>query len=152
MTTKAKILSPHLNAIAGVINDQLKLAAGEEIAWVMVCQTTDAVAHYVSNASREGGLSLLQSQIEHWKAGRADIPASYNPDLMPIDMILFCPACHTQHIDAPDPSPQFGTSDEIWTNPPHRSHLCHHCGFIWRPSDHYTNGVQAIKTVGKNDS
>lgn len=61
----------------------------------------------------------------------------------PIDMVLRCPACGTQHIDAPD---------HDWTNPPHRSHLCHKCGHIWRPADVPTNGVAAIKTKGRGDS
>ncbi len=62
-----------------------------------------------------------------------------------IDMILFCPRCGHQHIDEPDER----TPD--WTNPPHRSHLCHHCEFIWRPADIATNGVREIKTVGQKD-
>ncbi len=76
----------------------------------------------------------------------------------PIDLILHCPACHLQHIDAPEghlawegnpPEP----SHEVmtWENPPHRSHLCHGCGFIWRPADVPTNGVAAVKTKGKMD-
>ncbi|MFV0673621.1 hypothetical protein [Variovorax sp. tm] len=64
----------------------------------------------------------------------------------PIDMVLHCPKCHLQHIDAPDQR----TPD--WKNEPHRSHLCHGCGHIWRPADVPTNGVQAIKTTGKADS
>lgn len=59
----------------------------------------------------------------------------------PIDMVLHCPACGVQHLD----------SDE-WQNLPHRSHLCHYCGHIWRPADVPTNGVTALKTKGKNDS
>lgn len=54
----------------------------------------------------------------------------------PIDMVLYCPKCGKQHIDAPDER----TPD--WTNPPHKSHLCHGCGHIWRPSDTPTNGVE----------
>lgn len=96
----------------------------------------------------------------------------------PIDMVLFCPACGVQHIDAakvseidfdsmPD-APNLGMvpPEELperyqalkdwesanWTNPPHRSHLCHGCGHIWRPADVPTNGVQAIKTRGEADS
>jgi hypothetical protein len=60
----------------------------------------------------------------------------------PIDMVLHCPKCHTQHVDAPD---------HQWTNPPHRSHLCHECGHVWRPADVPTNGVAAVKTKGKAD-
>lgn len=63
----------------------------------------------------------------------------------PIDIILFCPACHSQHIDAPEPSVG-------WTNPPHKSHLCHVCRAIWRPADVPTNGVAAIKTRGEHDT
>lgn len=40
----------------------------------------------------------------------------------PINMLLFCPSCGAQHVDAPDGD---------WTNPPHRSHLCAACGIIW---------------------
>lgn len=61
----------------------------------------------------------------------------------PIDMVLHCPACHTQHID---------TIDATWENPPHRSHLCANCGFVWRPADVDTNGVPAVKTQGQRDS
>jgi hypothetical protein len=61
----------------------------------------------------------------------------------PIPMILHCPACRLQHIDE-------ATSD--WDNPPHRSHLCHGCGHIWRPADVATDGVAAINTFGSADS
>ncbi len=63
----------------------------------------------------------------------------------PIDMILYCPECHTQHIDAPEP-------EKGWDNPPHKSHLCHCCGRIWRPADVATNGVAKIKTRGEEDT
>jgi hypothetical protein len=73
----------------------------------------------------------------------------------PIDMVLHCPSCHVQHIDAPE----FEPSDHemlvkwppTWTNPPHRSHLCGACGRVWRPADVPTNGVAAVKTKGKSD-
>lgn len=74
----------------------------------------------------------------------------------PIDMVLHCPACGMQHIDAPEP--EFGPSVDgsgdmpLWSNPPHRSHLCHGCGHIWRPADVPTNGVKAVNTTGKADS
>jgi hypothetical protein len=79
----------------------------------------------------------------------------------PVDMVLHCPKCHTQHIDAPEePSKNDGVGyteenglrmpikpapvvTPMWTNPPHKSHLCHGCGHIWRPSDTPTNGVKA---------
>jgi hypothetical protein len=83
----------------------------------------------------------------------------------PIDMVLHCPACGRQHIDAPEPhtrsclTPGGGTFDDQcicpesrWTNPPHRSHLCDGCGHVWRPADVPTNGVEAITTKGQADS
>lgn len=78
--------------------------------------------------------------------------------MTPINMILHCPKCGMQHVDAPDRLEQIihresGTVvDEQWTNPPHRSHLCHGCGCIWRPADVPTNGVRAIATRGKADT
>ena len=73
----------------------------------------------------------------------------------PIDMVLHCPKCHMQHIDVPDAHDLLQrplVALDRWTNPPHRSHLCLFCGFIWRPADVETNGVLAIKTVGKHDT
>lgn len=69
----------------------------------------------------------------------------------PIDLILHCPACGLQHIDAPSDDAYDGNPPS-WTNPPHRSHLCHGCGHIWRPADVPTNGVAEIQTKGKHDS
>ena len=57
---------------------------------------------------------------------------------VPLDMVLHCPACGHQHVDA--------------LSPPHRSHLCAACGHIWRPADVPTNGVASVKTQGQNDS
>lgn len=64
----------------------------------------------------------------------------------PINMLLWCPQCHSQHVDEPD------SRTEGWSNPPHRSHLCHNCGTIWRPADISTNGIAAISTRGKADT
>jgi len=79
----------------------------------------------------------------------------------PIDMVLFCPKCGLQHIDAPDASILAGDAAMYggdwpgrWTNPPHRSHQCQNkvCGHVWRPADVPTNGVAAVQTKGKADS
>lgn len=96
----------------------------------------------------------------------------------PIDMVLYCPRCCVQHVDAAlVETPDFDSMPDApilgliapedlvtrnkqydawkaanWTNPPHRSHLCHSCGFVWRPADVPTNGVAAITTKGKDDS
>ncbi|WP_186163383.1 hypothetical protein [Burkholderia gladioli] len=81
----------------------------------------------------------------------------------PIPMLLFCPQCGTQHIDAPEnepgqlisggPNAGRAVSPKVtWSNPPHRSHLCHACSCIWRPADVATVGVDAIETRGKADT
>lgn len=73
----------------------------------------------------------------------------------PIPMILHCPSCGLQHIDAPDMHEVTGSEGRVheagWTNPPHRSHLCAGCGCIWRPADVPTVGVASIATRGKDD-
>lgn len=62
----------------------------------------------------------------------------------PIPMLLYCPRCEDQHVDAPEP-------DTGWTNPPHRSHKCKHCGYVWRPADVPTTGVAELRTSGAAD-
>lgn len=106
----------------------------------------------------EYGVCYAEAHGEPDRCGRP--PAAEKP----IDMILLCPKCGTQHIDAPDDSRGPSKCQRTphcaepcgewcgWTNPPHRSHLCAGCGHIWRPADVPTNGVAAIKTKGKNDS
>ncbi len=90
-------------------------------------------------------------------------------ELEPIPMLLFCPKCNTQHIDAPEildcrwpdcgggcgadeDGPMCMAEAHSWENPPHRSHLCHECGTIWRPADVATVGVAEIATQGKADN
>ena len=63
----------------------------------------------------------------------------------PLPMVLHCPRCGLQHVDAPDPA-------RDWTNPPHRSHLCAGCELIWRPADVATVGVEKIATRGRVDT
>jgi len=62
----------------------------------------------------------------------------------PVDMLLYCPVCGHQHVDQPQP-------EKNWTNPPHRSHECQYCSYVWRPADVPTNGVEALQTQGKLD-
>lgn len=119
----------------------------------------------------------LRAELEKEEREAAARPQPEEP--APIDMILHCPKCHRQHIDEPDTNESWGDQlcigneidgvhggnfsgprlatcaycgKEPWTNPPHRSHLCHHCGTIWRPSDVPTNGVAHIQTRGKADT
>lgn len=95
----------------------------------------------------------------------AAVHTALNVGDTPIDMILHCPKCHTQHIDYHETDTEYtdrlhespwwelgGDKPARWTNPPHRSHKCFSCGNIWRPADVFTNGVPSIKTRGKVDS
>ena len=63
----------------------------------------------------------------------------------PIPMILHCPRCSLQHVDEPNPTTG-------WDNPPHRSHECQNCGYIWRVADVATMGVRTITTKGTRDN
>lgn len=75
----------------------------------------------------------------------AIVPMDPATPASPLNVVLFCPKCRTQHIDAPEPATG-------WTNPPHKSHLCHVCQTVWRPADVETNGVQTAGTRGKADT
>lgn len=55
-----------------------------------------------------------------------------------IPMLLWCPMCHTRHIDAD-------------TRPAHSTHACQKCGHLWKPALVNTRGVQFLpgtKTEG----
>ena len=83
MTTKETAslrLSVRLQEIAQALEDVLQEVSGEPIAFVLILQA-DKVAQYISNCARIEGKELIESLLDRWKAGRADIPAHYNPDL-----------------------------------------------------------------------
>ena len=73
-------ISVALPVVAKHLDAALTDTAGVEVPWVLVCQV-DGVAQYVSNTERKDGTALIEMLLERWKAGRADIPAHYNPDL-----------------------------------------------------------------------
>lgn len=106
----------------------------------------------------EEGLQKLARAIE--RAVLEAAPASSAMAMQPVDMVLYCPACGLQHIDAPEEAEvldtgngtQYEMNPDRWLNPPHRSHLCHGCGIVWRPADIETNGVDRIKTKGAHDT
>jgi hypothetical protein len=88
-------------------------------------------------AFRKAAIALIAAQ-----PAKAEAPVQVKL----VDIVLHCPSCGLQHIDAPD------DRTPNWKNEPHRSHLCHGCGHIWRPADVPTNGVSAVATKGKVDS
>lgn len=87
--------------------------------------------------------------------------------VQPVPMVLHCPQCHMQHIDDEEHASARSYVDGgplgmiettsidgavVWDNPPHRSHLCHACGCVWRPADVATTGVESISTKGSADT
>src|ERR1041384_4468129 len=124
--------------------------SGEETLWIADDLESDKV-----NLSRAELRAMLPTILE-W----------LGPE--PIPIILHCPVCGTQHIDAEepleeyqrrvaaqkaDPTPEgYLATFARWTNPPHKSHLCHTCGAIWRPADIATTGVEKIQTRGDADT
>lgn len=79
----------------------------------------------------------------------------------PINLLLFCPSCGEQHVDAARPGvcETCGAAEsecvcanfKAWLNPPHKSHRCNFCNHVWRPADVPTNGVAAIESRGSRD-
>lgn len=56
----------------------------------------------------------------------------------PIEMILHCPACHSQHIDEGE-----------WATRAHHKHLCAVCRARWQPSLVDTVGVERLGAEGE---
>jgi hypothetical protein len=80
--TASQRLSLRGQDLAAALDDMLAKIAGESIAFVLV-MSADNVAQYISNATRDDGRAIITSLLARWNAGRADIPAHYNPDLRP---------------------------------------------------------------------
>ncbi|MBP6564063.1 MAG: hypothetical protein KA200_00460 [Burkholderiales bacterium] len=80
MSAKAKRLSVALQDIAALLETELASYAGERVAFVLMVNI-DGITQYVSNTDRSDGVALVRSLLDRWNAGRADIPAHYNPDL-----------------------------------------------------------------------
>jgi len=74
------VLSLAAQKLAAAVDQALTNLTGTRIAYVLV-MSADHTAQYVSNADRKEGVAMIEDLLERWKAGRADIPAHYNPDL-----------------------------------------------------------------------
>lgn len=60
-----------------------------------------------------------------------DFPAV--AEISTVPMILNCPECMGRHIDEGE-----------FSEKPHHTHACQHCGFVWRPAKLNTHGVQYL--------
>lgn len=107
---------------------------------------TEIALNRLLKAVRAIGDCPVTPELAAALAGAEDTLEACDDPPIPIPMILHCPRCGLQHVDEPDER----TPD--WTNPPHRSHLCHGCRCVWRPADVPTCGVASIETRGKADN
>jgi hypothetical protein len=73
-------VSLSMQQLAQEVDDFLAARAGERVAFVIVA-SVGGVSQYVSNAARADGVDMIEHLLARWEAGRADIPAHYNPDL-----------------------------------------------------------------------
>lgn len=89
------------------------------------------------NGHRVESQKLVGEDWEHTVPSHWIKPDNVEVSGNPVPMVLHCPKCGVQHIDAPEP-------ENGWDNPPHKSHLCHGCGTIWRPADVPTAGVASV--------
>jgi hypothetical protein len=100
-----------------------------------VCEEAPTT-HVVSFDFRERG--EVRALLEGCEACCAEFAKEFcgavTPE-QPLPMLLNCPSCHGQHIDR-----------EEWANPEkaHKTHLCEHCGHLFRPSNVATVGVEAL--------
>ena len=72
-------LSVALQSVAELLSADLMSATDQRVPFVLICQVGTDV-QYVSNCARADGVALIESLLARWKAGRADIPAAWNPD------------------------------------------------------------------------
>jgi hypothetical protein len=98
------------------------------------------LGHFVALAANQGPIAAALAEDSR------QVIAALGVD-EPIRMVLWCPACGRQHLDA------VPASDPGWTNPPHRSHKCASCDHVWRPADVSTEGVtvEELTTRGNVD-
>lgn len=76
-----------------------------------------------------------QPLIDHLLQGSATLVQRMGELAAPVPMLLWCPLCHTRHID----EGEFATK-------PHHSHSCQNpeCGLTWRPAVKATVGVKTL--------
>lgn len=98
---------------------------------------------YLPDPPKIEGLDLIAALSKVWGYAYAcrDIAVLFAQQAgEPAAMLLYCPRCQKQHIDAPEP-------ESDWTNPPHATHTCGGCGLNWRPSNINTVGVAEIECL-----
>ena len=130
-----------------------KQAAGEPWAWAVHDADgeipnyehggTDDTVIYPNEADARLFAGDLRSDRDSSKeAAISVVPLYPRPSVEPIPMLMYCPRCGAQHIDAPKGE---------WTNPPHKTHTCQTCGARWRHCDAWpTTGVASLSDPGRD--
>lgn len=80
MTAPAIRMSLCLQGVAHALNEFLEEEIGEPVPFILITQAGETT-QYVANGERAQCIKLLRELLERMEAGRADIPAIYNPDL-----------------------------------------------------------------------
>lgn len=116
------VISIAMQELAGKIDEYLKDKAGERVPFLLILNA-DNVAQYISNMDRQDGINLIESLLERWKAGRADIPAHFNPDLAILakpKAATRCPRCDSAYPHL-HPAVQSGGEVQVCTHPFHNA-------------------------------
>lgn len=87
------------------------------------------------------GQAACEAFAKQFGIGHEAAPERWNAiaaaaiEAAPVPIHAVCPKCDGTHIDL-----------GRWAVKLHRSHLCEHCGHVWRPFEYYTVGVHQPPT------
>jgi predicted RNA-binding Zn-ribbon protein involved in translation (DUF1610 family) len=90
------------------------------------------IQYLIRKANKKNGMADIERFDNKVMAG---LPIIENKVLtiIPIQMLLWCPNCHSRHIDEGE-----------FTSKAHHTHACQQCGMVWRPAIEPTCGVQFL--------
>lgn len=93
--------------------------------------------------------NLILEARAHLAAQPATVPSRFDglppfdkPAAAPVPLALNCPTCGKEHVDSVD-----RVTGIDWATRPHKTHLCLHCGALFKPHDHATVGVAQPATA-----
>lgn len=135
-----------LNEVGGDSGDQWKHTF--KIVNAAIAKNREACARLVDDEARDyRGASVQVAFPENARAQLAEIAEILKKQAQriregkidflrrPLRMLLWCPVCHTQHVDR-----------HLWATEEkaHKKHLCEKCGHLWQPANVYTVGVEQL--------
>ncbi len=108
----------------GVADDAVALIQSQDPAWIRL--HADFARERDMHRRTLGELDAVHRELERLRSQQ-------RPEGAPIPMLLWCPSCHTRHVDEGE-----------FTEKPHHTHACQSCGFVWRPAVVATVGVKFL--------